>query len=266
MSCLSVNNSAPFGISYDSGGATPALPLISFDLAFAGGTESTNIVPNVSAEALEIVPRIVFVNGILTGVDGKFYGYAQPLVVTIAFNGVDFTLSYAGIVWYLSVTPDRVIVPRVGPDGCAVTVRGLGLPAPPVPGSKDTTIFIDAVSAPGSNCIRQVDYRVVNPQGLCQPCCNLISRVSSYRYYCVDLGCVLLNPSSPLTFQLEQYALARLMLSKLIFGEFNVNYLRRRYYEQFLAEVRRCYPNFNQFFDGSNSTYPYANYYLFFKK
>lgn len=147
-----------------------------------------------------------------------------------------------------------------------MTVRELGLPTPPVQGSKDTTILIDATSISASGYIRQINYRVVNPQGLCHSCCDLTSRISSYTYYCVNFLCVLDNPNQSITPQLEQYALARLMLSVLIFGDFNVNYLRRRYYEQFLAEVRRCYPNFEQFFDGSNPTYPYANYYLFFKQ
>lgn len=265
MACIGVSSVSDTEIIYNnSANVIPPAPLTSFNLRLERGINLVNIIP--STGLVRILPAIGFiidqrdvrVNENET-IDGRITGYAEPVKVNTflvgpSLNSIPFTLSYAGTIWFLLLTVEGKVVADTSTI-CTVTSRGVALPGPPIPGAKQTTIIIR------SENMSQVDYRVINPAGLCQTCCAVTEQTKDYRFYCVNFRSVLICPNQPISSDLEQYALARLILSLLIFGSFNVNYLRQRYYEDFISRIQKCYPNFTTFF---NTTY--FRYRLLFKK
>jgi len=62
--------------------------------------------------------------------------------------------------------------------------------------------------------------------------------------------------------QIIRYGMLRYILSKLLYGNFNINYLLRKYYEKFLIDLNNSkFCNFNSFF----TTLPYSQFYKYFK-
>lgn len=107
--------------------------------------------------------------------------------------------------------------------------------------------------------ICQIDFTVNIPQGPCQDCSEQITskcteQTLQYRYYSPDVarvvkgrGCTLAQKVSFLQAQgrtvtlenLATYSTLRLALSKLVFGNFEVNYLRQSYYPLLIKKLRK---------------------------
>lgn len=151
----------------------------------------------------------------------------------------------------------------------------------PSPTDDKTMITIIARRTPDGQELCQVNLIVTDPYPDC--CLAATTTVQEYVLYCPKIssvlcaeGCTLgekvqqlslkLNISYDVLFRnLTEYSLLRLALSKLLYGSFDVNYLRQRYYKEFIRDVARCYPGFLQVFDGSNPDYPYRTYWSLFK-
>jgi hypothetical protein len=58
------------------------------------------------------------------------------------------------------------------------------------------------------------------------------------------------NPNLPIFYDnIIRYGMVRYILSKILYGNFNINYLLRKYYKQFLIDLGKSrFCNFLQFF------------------
>lgn len=152
-------------------------------------------------------------------------------------------------------------------DGSVVNIRatysscGSIITTPSLPDGTVPNLFATASLTPlasiGQN-ICQVDFTVIT--GGQKYCDGLISLTELYRQYCVPIqdvicakGCTLTGKIDNLNLDLQSFvsiALLRYILSKLLFGCFDVNYLRRRYYEQFLSNLKKSeWKAFLQYFN-----------------
>lgn len=258
MICLSrFGQVTPTGITYTllPGFQLPS-GLRSLGLTITYTAKGIEIKPDLANQVLVSPARITVQDSVIETTTAG--GLQQSFDIYINYTGpTTFNLNYFIVRWYLALDDGRV-VPDPAVD-CKVSRKPLVdavLPFPPT-SSRDTTIVIQASYTPDGNKLCQVDFVV--------SCGCTNATITDYRIYCPDLESVICNPVQPLPELLQRYALARLMLSKLIFGCFAVKYLRQSYYPKFLRKIKACYPNWVDFFTGIEGEYPYRNYWQYFK-
>lgn len=221
--------------------------------------------PDLIFPVFRIAPSITIANGVIaTTTAGEITNsFSLPINYT---SSTTFNVNYFTVRWYLALVDGRVVP---DPDAPCKVFKSLNLNAalPEPPNGTNTTMIIEATTTPDKQRICQVDYIVTNPRGTCTcqeettlgtDFCEKVSysnsslnddeKVARFRVYRLDLTQVLCNPVLPIPEALERYALARLMLSKLIFGDFIVAYLRKSYYNKFLDKIQECYANWLPFF------------------
>lgn len=253
---------------------------------------TVQLIPNtVDPELAADAPVLFLQNGAITST--RFRG-AFALSDVTRNDGIqsfsmftrDVGSIHAGVTWFFDYdTTTGVLFSRKDPYALQICPRRntVGISAPPPFTPEGTSISGTAFGTEDNKNICQVNITIVNPNLGCmhRKCQNMIEQILEYKLYCLDLIPVLRVKGKCLTLaqavaqlqregfvvtleDLVRYSVIRLALSKLIFGCFNVQYLTRRYYTTLLEVVARCYPNFIQFFDGSNPDYPYEHYWRFF--
>lgn len=258
MICLSRSGQVTStGITYTPVPTFRPLPdLKSLDLTITYTDKGIEIRPQFTRLFIFNPPLVtVSENLIETTTAGEIQG---PCGLPINYTSpTTFNLNYYVVRWYLALVDGRV-VPDPNQE-CKVSRKPIVDAVLPFPPSSptDTTMIIKASYTPDGNKLCQVDFVV--------SCGYTNVTTNHYRIYCPDLESVICNPVQPIPELLQRYALARLMLSKLIFGCFAVKYLRQSYYAKFLRKVRACYPNWVEFFTSLEGEYSYRNYWQYFK-
>jgi hypothetical protein len=121
---------------------------------------------------------------------------------------------------------------------------GTSVSTPPLPENMIPNLFATAYLTPDGQNICQVDITTITGN----ECCNGLIRITTmYTKYFVPMqdvicakGCTLTQKVDNLGVDFNSFvsnALLRYVLSYLLFGCFDVNYLRQRYYERFLKAL-----------------------------
>lgn len=184
-------------------------------------------------------------------------------------NMLRYDLSFSNEGGFLTGVEGRVFLPisytisLPEVDGCE-----------PIPGS----IYL---SHDGKN-VCQISFTVQSKPSACRKnkCSVLVETTpaSQFTSYCLDLQCVLRGKGCTLREQVDyieaqgvnidfdtlvQYSVLRLILSMVLFGKFDVDFLRREFYEDFLCKLRESnYACYGEYF--STSQYGVEKYWKFF--
>lgn len=198
----------------------------------------------------------------------------QTLIVLYsddAGNILRYDLSFDSEVGFLTSVEGRIFLPisyvitLPEVDGCE-----------PIPG------FI-YLSHDGKN-VCQISFTVQSKPAACRKNkCTVIvetTPASQFTSYCLDLQCVLRGKGCTLREQVDyieargvnidfdtfvQYSVLRLILSMVLFGKFDVDFLRREFYEDFLCKLGESnYACYGDYF--STSQYGVEKYWKFFSE
>lgn len=179
-----------------------------------------------------------------------------------------------GVTWNLTLDENtNTLMPIMEPAGCPLSVDPqLNIEILPLAPLIECETIISGVASttPDGQELSQVKYTILNPY----PCqCGV---EISYTKYCPDVtsvlkgrGCTYAQKINSLGLSIDsvtQYSMVRMILSQLLYGCFDSKYLLQRYYCKFFKDVKRLYPNYKEFFDGSNPKYPYGCYFKLFHK
>lgn len=173
----------------------------------------------------------------------------EPSLFSASGLGNVFSLQrFGGPIWKLRGS-DTVFYPvLLTPRTPRSPLEGIPLPRPPTTPSGCPTLFGELFLTNDGKQLCQTNFSVT----FYNDC--FTSQQREYVFYCIDIlrvvcgqGCTLEAKAINLqgkglevtTAGLATYGMLRLMLSFLLFGHFDINFLRRRFYAKFLRKLER---------------------------
>lgn len=146
-----------------------------------------------------------------------------------------------GILWSFTIRSDNLIQSQV----CAPPFGFGGIPVNPEENPPVGCPLVEGLiwSSPDNQQLCQFDYKVTTFSTACADCScwaskcdSATQRVLEYKVYCPNFRSVLKKNCDLL--ELASYIGLRFILAKIVFGDFNVQYLRQCYYQPLLKGLR----------------------------